>query len=161
MDKKCKQCGRVLPIESFRKYQPRGRGVYETTQGYYTICLDCESISRKADRALKKGDTELIEKLRDHYKFLQDRGLPPVTAPARKLLGVDKAAPVSKLDEQLAAVRAAGIHELITNIKERRFGTADEAYEAHKPFIQALEMAGMLGYVTELIEEWYDEEDTD
>ena len=159
MNKTCKQCGRDLPVDRFRKYAARGRGVYNTTQGYNTICLDCESISRRADRALKKDDAELIEKLRNHYQILNDRGLPPVTAPARKLLGVDKVRTSSSLDDLLAAVQTPSIQELIANIKSRRFGTADEAYEAHKPLRQALEDAGMLGYVTELIEAWYDEED--
>lgn len=158
MNKICKQCGRNLPIDSFHKYAARGRGIYTTTQGHHTICKDCESISRRADRALKNNNIELIEKLRTHYKSLQDRGLEPVTAPARRLLGVEKPK-ANSIDTLLAAVQTISVTELVDNIRNRKYANADEAYEAHKPYIDELREVGMLTEVTELIEEWYDDEE--
>lgn len=168
MTKICKQCGRELPLESFRKYAPRGRGVYKTEQGHYTICLECEAISRRADYAMKRGDEVAIDKLRNHYQALQDKGYPPATSAAKKLMGVrNEFKPghrdTSSLDNLLASVSGVvdATIELVDKIENRKFNSADEAYEAHKPHIAALRQSGKLDYVTELIEAWYDEEDQD
>lgn len=166
MNKTCRQCGRVLPEESFRKYPPRGRGIYKTEQGRYTVCLECESISRRADYAMKKGDVETIELLRNHYQKLMDKGLPPITAAAKNILGIENGYTPRRrgkeaLGNLLASVVQSDLEDFVANIENRKFNSADEAYEAHKPHIAALRQSGKLDYVTELIEAWYDEEDQD
>ena len=164
MLKICKQCGRELPESSFRKYAARGRGIYKTEQGYYTICKECEAISRRADYAMKKGDEATIDKLRDHYTMLMDKGFMPATAAAKRLLGMEVARSTGRdatdtLDTLLASVHDNGMEALVAKLENRQFADADEAYEAHKPYINALRGAGLLERVTELIEAWYDEEE--
>ena len=166
MMKTCKQCGRLLPEESFRKYPARGRGVYKTEQGRYTICLECEAISRRADYAMKKGDAVTIDKLRTHYQALMDKGFQPATAAAKKLMGLQNEfkpgrRSAATLDNLLTSVSGPNniLNDLVDKIEKRQFANADEAYEAHKPHIAQLRAAGRLEYVTELIEAWYDEED--
>lgn len=164
VSKTCKQCGRELPIDKFRKYTPRGAGVRCTSQGYHTICKDCEAISNRAAAALKRNDEETLAKLRQHYKILQDRGLPPVTAAARKVLGEDTAPQENKktLDNLLAQVSGLGESELDLHcrlLRERRYASVDEAYERHKVLVPQLTEAGLYAEATELLEQWFDEED--
>ena len=164
MMKTCKQCGRLLPEESFKQYPSRGRGVYQTTQGRHTICLECESISRRAAYAMKKGDEEVIEMLRNHYQMLQDRGYPPATAAAKDLMGVKngytpKRRGKEALSDLLASVGQSPTVDFVAKLERREFENADKAYEAHKPLITSLREEGKLEYVTALIEAWYDEED--
>ena len=94
--KPCKQCGRTLSIESFRKYPYRGQKKYSgTKQGHYTICYDCEAVERHAMRLLKKkqngeltGDVaSQIQEVAQHYTKLTKRGLPPVTKNAKLIVG--------------------------------------------------------------------------
>lgn len=165
MLKVCKQCGRELPEDSFRKYAARGRGVYKTEQGRYTICKECEAISRRADYAMKKGDAVAIEKLREHYGMLMSKGHEPATAAAKRLMGMDVGTgpkgrnTAETLDSLLASVQDNGMDIFVAKLEKRQFADADEAYEAHKAYINSLRGAGLLERVTELIEAWYDEED--
>ena len=94
--KRCKQCGRTLNIESFRKYPYRGEGKYNNTkQGHYTICYDCEAVERHATRLLKKQENDELtpeltlqmQKVIAHYTTLTKRGLPPVTKNAKLIVG--------------------------------------------------------------------------
>lgn len=162
----CKQCGRNLPIEEFRKYVPRGNGIYNTTQGRHTLCKNCEKISARAAAALNKNDVEAIEMLREHYTLLQAHGLPPVTAPARKLLGVDdkpKADKHSDLASLLGATQAAvsgGESEIDRHcrlVRQRGYASAEEADAAHRRLADALRAhdQGVYEEITELVDEWY------
>ena len=159
--KVCKQCGRRLPVDNFRQYAARGRGVYNTKQGRYTICKDCESISNRAAAALRSGNQEVIDKLTEHYQALLDKGFGPVTAPARQLLGATKAERKSEgLDDMLRLVRQEDASELDEHcrlVRERGYASADEAYDAHKRLYKSMPKA-LQDELNELIEDWFDEE---
>jgi hypothetical protein len=168
--KVCKQCGRELRVDHFRPYVPRGRGVYKTTTGRSTLCKDCESISSRAAAALKRNDEKTIEKLHHYYQALSDRGFPPVTSAARKILGVDTDdGSKSNLDSLLGEVLSAGskspdkiradIEVHCRLLRERGYACADEAYEAHKRLIPCITDTTLLSELNELIEDWYDDED--
>lgn len=159
--KTCKQCGRMLPVDSFRPYVPRGRGVYNTKQGRNTICKDCESISNRASGALKRGDQEAIDKLTRFYTVLAERGYPPVTAPAKKLLGlVDTKAPRrSSLDDTISMMLGENdLHEHCRKVQERLYASFDEADKVHRELTPRLKEAGMYEEVNELMDAWYLEE---
>lgn len=164
--KVCKQCGRDLPIESFRKYTPRGSGVYKTTQGYNTICKDCESISRRASGALQRGDTAMIEKLTEHYRVLQERGLEPVTAPAKRLLGVDtgngQSTRRASLDDLLGSVQGvvtgeSEVEKHCRLVRQRGYTSFEEADVAHRRLADELRATNPALYaeITDLMDEWY------
>lgn len=179
--KACKQCGRDLDIERFRKYKPRGRGAYETSTGYYTICKDCESISNRAAAALKKGDEETLKLLREHYQTLSDKGLPLVTAAARRVLGVDDVVGHNStfvgLLQRVSGRGGDGLaHDsdtvLLNNdmpdielskhcekIRNREYTCADDAYEAHRRLTARFSSEELLSEMNALIEEWYDDEE--
>lgn len=92
----CKQCGLELPVEEFKQYTPRGEGIRRTTVGRYTICKHCEKLSTYAAKLQKRFESgnateiELQEReaLRNYYDELVAKGLPLVTAPVRRLMGV-------------------------------------------------------------------------
>lgn len=92
----CKQCGLELPVEEFKQYTSRSEGIRRTTVGRYTICKHCEKLSTQAAKLQKRFESgnateiELQEReaLRNYYRQLVDRGLPLVTAPVRRLMGV-------------------------------------------------------------------------
>lgn len=164
--KVCKQCGRDLPIGEFRKYVPRGNGIYKTTQGHHTLCKNCEKISQRAAHALNKGDEETIEKLRAHYKLLQQRGLEPVTAPARKLLGVDdtrKSKRRDSLDDLLNATQGAAESELEKHcrlVRQRGYESFEAADAAHRRLATELQhtMPDVYEEINNLMDDWYMEE---
>lgn len=94
--KKCKQCGRTLPLISFRKYYPRGKGTYNTKQGYNTVCLDCERFNSKVNRIyykklhneqLTKPEEQLLVTAKEIYKELVDTGRIPIGRFAKDCLG--------------------------------------------------------------------------
>lgn len=158
--KKCKQCGRKLPLDNFRKYVPRGRGVYETRQGYYTICKDCESISNRARTALTNGNEKVICRLTEHYKRLLDMGFPPVTAPAKQLLNWvdDGNAEDNKLEALLNKVAPAieyTIEDHCRLVRERGYASFNEADEVHKKLTKQLKEAGLYEEINDLMDEWY------
>lgn len=178
-EKVCKQCGRLLPIENFKKYAARGRGVYATKQGHYTICKQCESISNRAAAALSKGDEATISLLTEHYQMLADRGLPPVTAAAKRLLGyTDISRPKSdRLSDLLASVRGDSVtmraaaarpveseseseseSELDKHcrlVRCRGYASVEEAEIVHKELIGQLRDAGLYEEINDLLDEWY------
>lgn len=166
MNKTCKQCGRELSVDNFRRYAPRGRGIYKTTQGYHTICKSCEAISVKAAAALSSNDTATIDKLTDHYKALQSRGLAPATKPAKQLLGVatERSKRTNKLDDLLAEVTCGNTAELYNHcelVRNRGYASATEADEAHKRLASQLKQLDedLYAEITDLVDDWYMEED--
>ena len=162
--KKCKQCGRKLPLDNFRKYSARGRGVYETKQGYYTICKDCESISNRARTAIANGNEKVTSRLTEHYKRLLDMGFPPVTAPAKQLLNWTKANDDDndKLEDLLNKVAPAieyTIEDHCRLVRERGYASFSEADEVHKKLAKRLKEAGLYEEINDLMDEWYMDED--
>lgn len=158
MTKVCKQCGRTLPVDNFRKYTPRGKGIYNTTQGRYTICKDCESVSNRTNTALKNGDNAAIEKLREHYAMLMDRGFPPVTAPAKRILDlVDDYWPKdTKLDQLLDSFKHESELEAHCRlVRTRGYASFDEADEVHRRLDAELRESGLYEEITDLLDEWY------
>lgn len=164
ISKMCKQCGRDLPIDKYRRYTARGAGMRYTMPGYNTICKDCESINNRAAAAMKRGDEAMIGKLREHYKVLQDRGFPPVTAAARRLLGVEAEVRDDRksLDDLLAQVSGIGVTDAERHcrlLRERSYVSVDEAYEVHKTLVAELTKEGLYEVATELLEQWFDDEE--
>lgn len=158
----CKQCGRQLSlVDNYRRYVSRSKGVYATEPGYHTICKACESINMRADQAIKKGDQELINKLKTHYRALEAKGLPPVTAAARRLMGYYPDQPRNTLDDLLAEVQGIGESELDRHcrlVRTRGYATFDEADREHRRLVDALKDAGLYEEINELMEDWYMED---
>ena len=162
--KTCKQCGRYLAIDEFRKYKPRGTGVYNTTQGHNTICKSCEAISSRASVALSKNDESTIQKLTEHYKLLQSRGLEPVTAPAKRLLGVATTKQVgtrkASLDYLLDITQGNSETELERHcrlVRCRGYASFEEADAAHRRLAGELNKLGPDVYeeINNLMDDWY------
>lgn len=154
----CKQCGRELPVDSFRPYKARGRGVYNTTQGRNTICKECESMSSRAAAAIRKGDQEAIDKFTWYYKTLQSRGCEPVTAPAKKLLGfVDTQGRRAKsLNDAMDQILGASeLHLHLQKLRDRSYTSFDEAEATHKALADQLHGAGLYDEAADLLEDWF------
>ena len=168
--KACKQCGRELSIDRFRKYPARGRGVYQTKQGTYTICKDCESISNRLaalqrKETLSEQDNGVLEALREHYQKLMDKGLQPATAPARRLMGVDtpkRALGNDSFMSLLSSVQGTGTHEVDEHcrlVRERGYASYNEAAQRHKELEGQLRSDARYEEITELLDEWWEEEE--
>lgn len=156
----CKQCGLELPVEEFKQYTSRSEGIRRTTVGRYTICKHCEKLSAYAAKLQKRyasgvaTETELQEReaLRNYYQGLVDKGLPLVTAPVRRLMGVAdeprKRGAKSKVLEMIAeagrrmetAARQVAAEELLMRQAEDKIdrevqaaleSTAKEIVEGH------------------------------
>lgn len=166
--KQCKQCGRELSINRFRKYPARGRGVYQTSQGYYTICKDCESISSRAAALLKKekerctaDDLKNLGLLKEHYRMLEAKGLPPVTAAAKRVLYGEDVEVVSKqgsFEDLLAAVSGASESALDKHcrlVRCRGYASFDEADKVHKELLAELRQDSRFEEINDLMDEWY------
>ena len=152
--KTCKQCGRLLEDNCFRPTKSRSKGIYKTTTGSSNICRECESLNTRAHMAMKRGDAETMELLRRHYNNLTAAGHPPVTAAARRLMGLAPAQPVRETNALLANT------ELLTHIariRNRAYSSFDEADAMHRQLTEALKRAGLYGEANELLEDWYDE----
>lgn len=164
-EKKCKQCGRLLSIDSFRAYKPRGRGVYNTKQGHNTICKECESVNNRVITATKSGDTATLELLRQHYQTLMDCGLPPVTAAAKRLLGVQEdTSGCDSLENLLQSMQRAAqglpdaeVEEHCRLVRERGYASFEEADAAYKRLAPRLREAGVYAEITDLMDEWFEE----
>ena len=109
--KVCKQCGRRLSIDAFRKYKPRGAGIYETTTGHHTVCIECENFNQLVNNAYRKPadqrtqkQNELLEKAKEFYEELQRRGLEPKGRYAADILGTGKDSKADSTDSYFASV---------------------------------------------------------
>lgn len=154
MDKQCKQCGRVLAAQCFRPTRSRSKGIYRTTTGSSTICRECESLNTRAHTAMRRGDEETMNKLRQHYQTLVDAGHPPVTAAARRLMGLE---PKDASGETNALLNQTELLTHIAKVRNRAYSSFDEADATHRRLVDRLKEAGLYGEANELLEEWYDE----
>lgn len=100
--KHCKQCGRDLPEEVFRKYSPRGKGIRKSTQGRNTTCITCERqngaiaiIWRKENKT--EEDKQTLKAAAEYYKKLVAAGNFPVGPYAKYILGEVKEPPKHSL----------------------------------------------------------------
>lgn len=82
--KRCKQCGRLLSIDAYRKYASRGRGIYETTTGYHTVCRECENFNQQVNKAYNTlvdnrtaKQVKLLDSAKSLYELLASRGCEP------------------------------------------------------------------------------------
>lgn len=100
--KTCKQCGRELPIESFKQYPSRGRGIRKSSPGRFPTCRECETFNRHVNTAYKavnptEEQVKLIAAATEVYKDQISRGLQPIGALAKSLsAAVPKESPVDK-----------------------------------------------------------------
>ncbi len=101
MEKQCKQCGRDLEIEEFRRYVPRGTGVRQTTIGYHTVCRACENFNQSINGIYKmpvetrtEAQQQMLDRAATLYKSLAARGLEPKGRYATDIVG--KAEPAAK-----------------------------------------------------------------
>ncbi len=155
--KTCKQCGRTLDDSYFRKTKPRGRGIYKTTQGSNTMCKDCESLNVRAHNALKKIEAGIpvdTTVLKQHYQRLSDAGHPPVTAAARRLMGLESA---TRGRETNGLLLNNDLMEHIAKVRDRSYSSFDEADAMHRQLESRLREAGMYDMENEMLEAWYDE----
>lgn len=93
MNKRCKQCMRLLPDneEYFRPYTPRGKGLRKSTVGRNTVCRECEKTNNVASRIWKQEnkspkELDFLEKMAEYYKMLVDKGGSPIGAYAKHVL---------------------------------------------------------------------------
>jgi len=169
--KQCKQCGRILELDKFRKYSSRSRTKKEGPTGCNTVCKDCESINMKAynlsrNTNLTQQDLEMLDKIKQHYTALMERGYPPVTAAARKLMNYEQPDGPASLVRAERSLSAFGeianytkvLTEHIQKIKDRSYASFDEADAKHKELVDKLRGAGLYEQATDLLDEWFMEE---
>ena len=161
--KTCKQCGRTLDDACFRKTKSRSKGIYKnTTQGTKTICKDCESLNIRAHTALKYNDTVAIEKLRGYYERLAQLGHPPVTAAAKRLLGIEADSEVTRTKENslFGSVMQCDneVLEHARKVRERLYSSVDEADQVHRQLESRLKEADLYEEITNLLDDWYMDE---
>ena len=161
--KTCKQCGRTLDDACFRKTKSRSKGIYKNlSQGTKTLCKDCESINIRAHRALKENDTETIEKLRKHYRMLYGAGHPPVSAAAKRLLGIDVDVAQSRSRNNSLESRLSMFDEEVMEhaykVRTRAYDSVDEADEVHRKLADRLKDADLYEEITNLLDDWYMDE---
>ena len=72
---KCKQCGEVLPISSYRQYYHG--------DGHYKVCRNCEKVNSRAKYLKRKGDKATpaekneLAKIEQLYEYQRLAGLQP------------------------------------------------------------------------------------
>ena len=152
--KTCKQCGRTLDEVCFRQTKSRSKGIYKTSTGSSTMCRECESLNNRAHAALRRGDTVAIETLRNHYQNLMDAGHPPVSAAARRLMGLE---PLQSVRETNSLLINTELLAHIAKVRDRSYASFEEADAAHRRLADQLRASGLYGEANELLEEWYDE----
>lgn len=111
--KTCVQCGRTLPISSYRPYTPRGKGIYNTTVGHHTVCRECENFNQAVAVAYKSEartprQVALLEQAKVLYETLHARGLAPKGRYAADVLGLTKAVKKTSVDKYLAELMGTG-----------------------------------------------------
>jgi hypothetical protein len=111
--KTCVQCGRTLPISSYRPYAPRGKGIYNTTVGHHTVCKECENFNQAVAVAYKSEartprQVALLEKAKVLYETLHARGLAPKGRYAADVLGLNKEVKKTSVDKYLAELMGTG-----------------------------------------------------
>ena len=152
----CKQCGRSLEEDQFRKTKSRSKGIYKDTKtGTKTICRACESLNIRAHNALKNNDEAAIAKLQEHYMRLLKAGHPPVSAAAQRIIGY--AVQDSKADSN-SLLNITDLLEHAAKVRSRSYASVDEADKVHRGLTVRLKEAGLYEEITDLLDDWYMEE---
>lgn len=110
--KVCKQCGRMLRIDAYRKYVSRSKGKYETTTGHHTVCRECENFNQQVNNAYSRpaemrsnAQELLLDKAKHLYEELHRRGLEPKGRYAAEVLGLNnKTGKFGAADNYIASV---------------------------------------------------------
>ena len=110
--KVCKQCGRMLRIDAYRKYVSRSKGKYETTTGHHTVCRECENFNQQVNNAYSRpaemrsnAQELLLDKAKHLYEELHRRGLEPKGRYAAEVLGLNnKTGKVGAADSYIATI---------------------------------------------------------
>lgn len=160
--KKCKQCGRTLDESCFRPTKSRARGAAAATTGFSTLCRSCESLNSSAHQLMKRIDADLPfsrethKRLVYHYTQMTAAGHPPLTAAARRLMGLE---PIGRANEKNPLVTDADLLAHIAKIRHREYSSFDEADAAHRRLAERLRESGLYEDATTLLDEWWFEED--
>lgn len=169
--KECKQCGRMLDDSKYRPYKSRSKGVYKKPKqvSSSTICKDCEALNQRAAVFLKKIEEGLpydegaLRQLKRYYNILVANGRPPVTAAARRLIGlqpIDRTPTSRTVDELLSSfITEDSIAEHIDKVKTRAYNSFEEADAVHRRLTPQLKEAGMYEEVNNLMDDWYMDEE--
>lgn len=161
--KTCKQCGRTLDESCFRKTKSRSRGIYKNvSQSTKLFCKDCESLNVRAHQAMKTNDEAAMELLREHYRRLELLGHPPMSAAAKRLMGMSVDTNASRyrqnpLLEQLQQ-HDNELLEHARKVRERSYTSVDEADQVHRRLEQQLRDADLYEEITNLLDDWYMDE---
>ncbi len=152
----CKQCGRNLDESCFRPTKSRSRGIYTpSSTGCSTMCRECESLNNRAHAALKRNDEAAIVALKQHYEMLDRMGYPPVSAAARRLLGLE---PLNSGRETNKLMASLSLREHVMKIRDRLYSSVEEADAEHRRLETQLRDAGLYEEATNLLDDWYMED---
>ena len=159
--KTCQQCHRTLDDDQFRQPASRGTGLRKRKIGSRNLCRLCESKNAQAHYFMQKLDAgDVVDEvklaaLRMHYKTLMDCGYQPVTAAARRLMGLptQEGGLVEPRPNHLHGVY--DLYEHISKLRSREYASVDEADEVHRRLSHRLRSAGLYEEATNLLDDWW------
>lgn len=123
----CAQCGQNKPLDQFRKYAPRGKGVYNTNVGTYTICRSCEQLGRDVKALMAKGHTDFT----DLGRLFKQPGWVPKLKPIRDALGVKRTCSSQSVEERYkATVAQVAISHSVEEIKAFIYDLEDRTVDS-------------------------------
>lgn len=155
--KQCKQCGRDLPVDAYRRYVSRGKGIYDTSTGYHTVCKECENFNQQVNNVYRKpveartqAQVDLLSKAKTLYEALQRRGLEPKGRYAADLLGLTIGRDaVSSTDSYLASLLEEPVQEGSTQ------GQVDE-YLCRGNELLSMELTEEPDVYQDMVDSWRD-----
>jgi len=162
MMKKCKQCGRNLDESCFRRTKSRSKGIYKCSlPSLSTMCRECEALNQRAYKFLKAiedaepYDAAALEQLRAYYQTLVMCGRPPLTAAARRLIGLEPLEREPQTYDVMVHMQQQELYEHIRRVNQRSYATFDEADEVHRRLTPRLREAGLYEDVNNMMDDWY------
>lgn len=156
--KVCKQCGRNLCVDAYRKYVSRSKGIYNTTTSYHTVCKECENFNQQVNNAYTKPieirtpkQVELLSKAKILYEELHRRGLEPKGRYAAYVLGIN-------IDKSTGS-RTDNYFESIMNqsdiVKESVQANSDEVMNKGNELL-SIELTEEPDVYQAMVDEWHD-----
>lgn len=167
----CKQCERHLDDSNFRVRKSRARGIYDVVAKphYNTICKECEALNMRAHTMLKKieagqpYDEDALRQLKEYYSSLLESGREPITAAARRLIGMqplDWPNRPTKADDMMRLVRSTKqLLEHIDKVRCRAYDSFEQADAVHRRLTPQLKEAGLYEEVNNMMDDWYMDEE--
>lgn len=168
--KTCKQCGRYLDDSSFRVRKSRAKGLYNVADKKHlnTICKECEALNMRAHKLLKQMDAGLpydqaaLRQLQDYYNRMATSGREPITAAARRLIGMeplDWPNRPTRAERMLRSTRdIKALIEHLDKVRCRAYDSFEQADAVHRRLTPQLKEAGMYEEVNNLMDDWYMDE---